>query len=208
MALHALRGAPAGLIADCAPLDFLPEDFSSFIGHAEPGRRSVWVLSFSNEYGAPLFRHRATGALVPIRLAGVRKAALDVTACDPSESGADPDAVRHLRQHFDYIGLTPDPMLRENISAILGQAPPDTPVYILLGDTRAVDPNGRVIEKKVLKHRNDIVIEAAQGFPHVGLLDIRRFETEDTAARPRKFNHFDRMVYFRVFQHIMAEISA
>ena len=44
-------------------------------------------------------------------------------------------------------------------------------------------------------------------YPNVALIDIAAFVQVKTEVTAENHNHFDRMVYFRVFQHIMRETS-
>ena len=74
MALHhtvfadyAIHGAPPAARRAMLTLGYQEADFSSFITRAAAGRRGLWVLNFWTELGGYLYRHRESGALIPVQ---------------------------------------------------------------------------------------------------------------------------------------------
>jgi hypothetical protein len=55
---------------------------------------------------------------------------------------------------------------------------------------------------------NALIADVAASFPNVELLRPHDFMTAAEAAAQMHRHHFDRMVYFRVFEHVLARATA
>jgi hypothetical protein len=78
-------------------------------------------------------------------------------------------------------------------------------VFILMASEQVRDHTGRMIVQPKKRRLNAWVRDIAAEFPNVELVDIHDFVQADQEMKTN--NHFDRMVYFRVFQHIMRRIQ-
>jgi hypothetical protein len=201
-------GLPAEFVRDCAPLGYVPEDFTSLTASPPADSPAVWLLSFSIEQNAPLFRHLATGCLIPVVIPGLRVAPAELLTHDPASTGADLALVTHLRAHFEYEGVPSDTMFKSHLHALLRQAGAGVRVFILLANASGTDSDGQAWVAEGLYHRNAMIAEVASGFPAVELLNPAHFMSEAEVLAQTRRHHFDRMVYFRIFQHIMARMSA
>ncbi len=199
-------GLPADFIRDCAPLGYLPEDFVSLAVAPPAASPSVWLLSFNIEQAAPLFRHGATGCLIPVVIPGLRVAPSRILTDDPASTGVYPALVAQLRAHFEYVGMPPDAMFKEHLRTLLDQAGSGVRVFIMLANSSGIDSDGEAWVAEGLHHRNAMIAEVASEFPAAELLPPRDFMTDAEARAQTKRHHFDRMVYFRIFQHIMVEV--
>jgi hypothetical protein len=168
----------------------------------------VWLLGFSLESGTPLYRHTATGALLPVALPGVKGAQRDPTALTAADEAADPAVLEHLRREFNFTGPISDENFCINVRRILSRARPGTSVFIFQANERLRTLNGRTKILEGAARRNELVKAVASEFAFVETLHVYDFiESEDEIAAGQS-SHFDRMVYFRVFQHIMARMAA
>ena len=55
-----------------------------------------------------------------------------------------------------------------------------------------------------MRRRNALTAEVARGFPAVELLAPARFMSAEALANLPTPHHYDRLVYFAMFKHIMA----
>ncbi len=207
IAAQAMDGIDARAIADFAPLGFLPEDFETVLAGDPPPGPAVWLLSFSIEQGVPLYRHLATGALlpaIPAGLAGDPEAFMQGAA----EEAVDPALAAHLRAKFAFAGAVPDAQFQQSLRRIFARAAPDTRVFVLLGNTRGAQRHGPNIVLEGMRRHNALIAEAAADFPGVELLSPLSFMSAEEIESLDTPHHFDRMVYFRIFRHIMDRIGA
>ncbi|MEJ0047809.1 MAG: hypothetical protein WDN04_18095 [Rhodospirillales bacterium] len=132
MALHhsvfahyAVHGVPPAARAAFMALGYEDADFSSFITRARQDARGIWVLNFWTELGENLYRHRPTGALIPVQfnpgahtrmLRKYGREARDARTWDAAEAGVSEAALELLRAEFDFVGATPEKALQRNIA--------------------------------------------------------------------------------------------
>ncbi len=190
IAAQAMDGIDPHAVADFGMLGFLPEDFQTVLAGDLPAGPAVWLLSFSIEQGVPLFRHRQTGALLPAVPAGL--------AGEP-----DPEVQAHLRDHFDHEGTVPDAMFQGALRRIFARATPDVRIFVLLANTRMVTQDGREAVSEPMRAHNEAIAAVAREFANVTLLSPVSFMSAEELAALKTPHHFDRMVYFRIFRHIM-----
>ena len=210
IAYQAMNGIDACAVTDFAPLGFLPEDFTPVMVESPPPPPpgpAVWLLSFTVEAGSPIFRHLETGALLPAYVEGLKgHPAAFMAGSDDGE--VDPAVAAHLRAKFAYDGPMPENLFRSALRAIFGRAGADVRVFILLGNTRVIAADGseRVIEH-IRRHNAMIAAEAAT-FANIALLTPADFMSTAEVQALHSPHHFDRMVYYRMYQHIMAQYNS
>jgi hypothetical protein len=191
MARHAIDGMTPAALDALLPLGYLPEDFSTLL--AQPSTRAIWLLSFWSDAQVPLCRHRSTNVLVPTRIP--RKP--DVGKATPEQA----QRRRYLKQNFEPIGLIEEGPFKENLHALLKLASADTRIFMLLmNDMRQIPDNkGDLI---IARNRlvNDWTSAVATDYRHASILRMTDFTTSPGEAG--RSNHFDRLVYFRLFRHI------
>ena len=96
-------------------------------------------------------------------------------------------------------------VFRDNMRLILSRAHPDTRIFILMANEQMRNRAGKVVVPPKKRLLNSWVRDVAKAFPAVSLIDINAFI--DGEAEMISSNHFDRMVYFRVFKHIMRTVA-
>jgi FkbH-like protein len=207
LALRAIRGVPARLVRDSAPLGLAAEDFQSLIAAPPAEAPGVWLLNFTLEQPVPVLRHKATGMLVPAWFHGFRGPPKQMLQGDPAKTGMDPDVVAALRESFEDIGLVPDQMFRNVLRVLLQQAPSGVRVFILLANQQGAGRDGLPVVLTPMRNRNLAIAAVAADFPAVELLAPADFMSAEELAGLERPHHYDRMVYFRMFQHVMARLS-
>ena len=202
-ARHALRGLPEAARRVFTKMGYREAHFQSALTSLPPSERAVWVLSFWGEAAYALYRHGFTGLLLPVVHKKFKATMQDITIADPAK-GADPDFVAKVKRHFIFEGMIVEKDFKENLQLILERATPGVRVFILKANEQSVGPKGVVVHKRKQMVNNWIAAVAGR-FSNVALLDMSDFATADEmTANP---NHFDRMVYFKVFQEIMRRVQ-
>ncbi len=191
---------------DSKVLGFLPEDFETVIANPPPGSPAVWLLNFTLEQPIPYLKHRETGGLVPVWLQGLRGPPMALLKSDPSETGLEPEMIRELRENFVMAGFLPDDVFQKNLQMILSQAPDDVRVFILLANEVVLRPGGETVVLEPMRHRNALVTAGAALFPNVEVLKPLDFMTTTEFVALETPHHYNRVVYFRLFQHVMSRV--
>ena len=179
---YALHGVPPAARAVFHRLGYTDADFTSFIADPPRNARMLWVLNFWTEAGANLYRHRPTGALIPIAFnpaaakamfAKLGPRANDVRNWDRDAPGVDAAIIDTLVREFDYIGNTPDDVLKRNVASMLAQAPAGTMVVVLLANEQRLMRDGTTTTAEWVRRVNRLVRDAAARLPQAVLLDMR-----------------------------------
>ncbi len=210
---YALYGVPSGACEAFAHLGYTDADFTSFIAAPPSGARMLWVLNFWTEAGANLYRHRATGALIPVAFNPAAAKAMhakfgaranDVRNWDRDAPGVDAGVIDMLAREFDYVGNTPDDVLQATVTAMIARAPAGTMVIVLLANEQRLMSDGTTVTAEWVRRVNRLVRAAATPFAQAVLLDMREVihsNADLVVDQPLKFQ---RAVFFRLYEAIMA----
>jgi FkbH-like protein len=206
-ARYALQGVPQTAKAAFAALGYQDDDYTSLLTQLPPGGNAAWVLSFWADADFALYRDRNTGQSVPLSLHGVQTNQRDMTIVDPdrAEFASVAKTLKALQGQFDYTGMIGEPEFKENARLILSRAPAGANVFVLLANELIRNEDGSMVVPPKKRRLNDWVRDIAADFKNVELVDIRDFILDGPEMKSN--NHFDRMVYFRVFKHIMRRIN-
>ncbi|WP_376096996.1 HAD-IIIC family phosphatase [Roseomonas sp. CCTCC AB2023176] len=194
---HALEGIPQSAIETFKLLGYREEDFrTDFFAHA--GERPIYVFSNWADLGAALFRHKATGVVIPFKL--------------PPRGKLQTKTMRHaafyLKELFEPAPPYGEEEVKENLRAIFSRVPPQGRLFALLAVERHTNASNieRVVPARVRLNR--WTTEVAREFPNVTTLRMEDFiqQASDVKEDPG-FGHFDRMVYLRVYQDIVARMA-
>jgi hypothetical protein len=214
---YALHGVPPAARDAFERLGYVDADFTSFIADAPRGRRMLWVLNFWTEAGANLYRHRASGALIPIAFnpaaakamyAKLGARANDFRNWDRDAPGVDSGVIDMLARDFDYVGNTPNDVLQKNVASMIASAPAGTMVIVLLANEVSLKHDGTTTISEWVRRINRLVRQAATHYPQAVLLDMREtiLSNDDLVIeQPLKFQ---RAVFFRLYDAIMARYTA
>ena len=204
MLRYAIEGISSKEMDILRPLGFIESDFETKFTDTrdEPALRllSNWVDSQDM-----IWRHKQTGFLVPYKL---KRKKSDKGWEDEEESQGDEphgnvgDFESYLQENFEFLGELPEEEAAKNFDAILGALPPGSPLFIISApDTKpgkkksattwAIELNRRTAAA-VARHPDKLVLPVA-------IADLADEDERQTIA------HFDRKVYFRLYQHLSAK---
>ena len=210
IASQAMHGLDPRAIADSAPLGFIPEDFETILAKDPPPGPAAWLLGFTIERPVAIYRHKATGMLLPASVIALDISPEAMMRGAPNQ--ADPAVIAHLREKFEYFGRRPDEriddMFRDSLRQIFSRAGSDVGVFVLLGNARIINGDGSEGTSEGFRHHNAIIAEIAADFPNVELLSPLSFMTQAEMLALHSPHHFDRIVYFRIFRHIANRLGA
>lgn len=187
---------------------YADEDFSSLLSDVPPDERGVWLLSFALDVAPRLYRSKATGELFPVQLPRVRRQLENLLVLDSAITGIDPALLAAMQADFDFVGPIPDDLFLENLRMIFSRATANAHVFVLLGNDLALTADGRLRVAEGMRQRNALVGQAALDYPAVELIAVSEFIPQDAAPEAKAGNHHDRIVYFRLFEHIMKRVDA
>lgn len=211
---YSAEGLDPASVAASAGLGYEPQDFHSALLEPVQGP-SVWMLSLWTDAAYAIYRHRTLGFHVPFAMMGnpdhrsdarlLQVDSLDEIRADP-QKGAILAMLSYLKDHFDYVGAISKESFQENLNSILVRAPPDARIFIVEANEYLLDANG---DRESMPHTvriNEWTREVSRPFPMVHLVNIRDFVLGEHAVQSPF--HFDRMVYFRMFNHILAALTS
>ena len=206
---HAMTGFPETARADLEAVGFTDADFSPELLRLPEEGHGLWLLSLWGDASTILYRHKETGTELPVRRnrapLSAAKQAYDLTQAEPSDHPGDEVLIATVKRAFAFAGGISEAAFRANLRNLLGRLRPPARAFLLLandslnGDPRQQDTKGRFFKL------NAITIEEANAVPGVTLIDTRSF-----IAGPDEISdvlHFNRAVYFRIFQHISALLA-
>ena len=200
-ARFALRGLSQEAREAFVAVGYVPEDFTTVIPELPKAAKGIWILSLWADADFALYRHLATGEAVPLSLPGMQTNMRNVQTigtADPEDAELQ-EILRTVQEEFEYEGMIGEDDFKDNLNLLLSSAPEGVPVFILLANERNEERRARAGSNKRLV--NAWTKEVAAGFANVELLDVTAFIL--SAEERITHNHFGRMVYFRIFQHIM-----
>ena len=99
------------------------------------------------------------------------------------------------------MGVISEALFKENLKMILNAAPRNTRVFILGANEHLWDPQTSIRHRHLdNKSLNRWTRTVTRWRRKVTILDIRDFVASDTEVH--SWGHFDRTVYFRIYQEI------
>jgi FkbH-like protein len=190
---HALDGLSPEALEAVTLLGYQKQDFQSrYFDHSGP--HPIWVFSNWADLVCPIYRHRATGLRIPYKPPKPR----------PVKTEAMLRVEENLAAHFEPDGEIGEAELRDNLRAVFSRVPAHGRMFVLLAiETMAKDGVSRKMVRRV--RQNDWTRQVAAEFATVSVLDMADFIEDSAEVKEGSgAGHFDRMVYFRVYQHIAA----
>jgi len=189
--------------ASATQLGYVPADFDTAVSSFT---HDIWILSFWADAAFPLYE--AEGMQLPF--APPKLGHQDILAMKDNvvatnlENDVQVNAYSALRQQFVSRGLTSQDLFKENLEIILNHAPPECLIFISLAD-ESPPPGGELFRERHTR-LNRWVREVTANWKNVRLLPIRDFIHDQSDVEG--LNHFHRMVYYRLYQAIIAMASS
>ncbi len=206
---YAVEGFAPEWVPEVEKLGYRAEDFRS--AYAEPADgKTLWLLSFWIDSIYALYRHRRFGFVVPFARPGEadhgRDARLAAVEDLPPHHRADgvAAALRTLQADYDYLGLIDEDGFKDNLRRILSAAPRSCTVVMLKRTAFVETPEGERHVSAAAQNLNRWLDDLVGEYPQVRIADIGDFIRPGEAS---EWLHFDRMVYHRLFEGVMALLS-
>jgi len=163
------------------------------------------VLSLLADLWVALYRHNATGALIPF-LGAPGNGLLNVLELSDTERqkiAANPTslaAMDTLAREFSYVGRIPEAVFKADLEAILQAIPDGSQAFVILHKEFFGQDDLPGTRAKAALQFNRWMRDVAEVFPCATCLSMTDFVESRGDIHPD--NHFHRLVYYRVFEHI------
>ena len=212
-------GLTAEALAASKRLGYVESDFATRIFDTHTGPQLA-ILAFSSDAIYPLYRHRKTGLTVPFVVVN-RPVHEDVRLLDESNLPNNQhaawmkEALAFLKEDFDFVGRINEADFKTSLGEILNRISSDTKVIVLEANDQVVDwSTGSATPVPVLANLNAWTCEVCQDFTNVVMLKTSESVQAQSDLQPvLRFDHmpdvvhFDRKVYFRIFERIIAHLQ-
>ncbi|MGO9991011.1 MAG: HAD-IIIC family phosphatase [Steroidobacteraceae bacterium] len=195
-------------------IGYISQDFiTGFFAPASPG--TVLVCSaWADVYGG-LYRHRESGVRLPVDIPGLWgdfttlapeaiAAAAEDQRLDASERGRVLRAVAVLRERYEYVGKPTPADIVLAVKTLCGLIP-DGAVLLLILPFEKCRYDNKIQTKEDAIAYNQLIRNVVGRMKNVKLVDINVAIHSDDELQG-EFDHFDRIVYFRVFEMIMKSL--
>jgi FkbH-like protein len=186
---YAISGITQEQLDIIAPLGYIAEDFQTEYFQYS-GDLPLWILSTWIDGGIRVYRHNRTGFTIPCHMPRNEK-----------EAAAYKQVLSYLDAEFSQCEYG-EAESKRTLNAIFSRIPPHGLMFVLLSAEEDLPRNRRRIE------RNRWRAEAASAYPNIRALRMADFIEHDSEIPDANFAHYDRRVYYRLFQHMMIEASA
>jgi FkbH-like protein len=187
MKRYAIQGATAEIIRIGAMLGYEPDDFRSQLFEAP--RDGLWVLSLAADGWVTVWQHSETGLLFPFVFTDVPGVInpLNIPQSERPEKIRNPEMrrmIETLEREFTYCGPIDRRTFIDCLNVMLSRIPSTSEVLMCYP---FYDRHFRWL-RKVAKYYRNVQVQL--------LADL------NTGGHPVRNNHFDRIVYFRLYQVI------
>ncbi|MGN6363811.1 HAD-IIIC family phosphatase [Asticcacaulis taihuensis] len=109
-----------------------------------------------------------------------------------------------LREYFDFLPHLEEGDVTENTRTLFERLPRNVQTYFLMPSEFIVETSGNVFPYESAIVYNRIIYPISEDYDHIHLVRTDDF-IHSHNERQSGFAHFDRMVYFRIYEHIIAE---
>jgi FkbH-like protein len=212
---QALDGLTTEIMAEFARLGYEPEDFKTRI-FDQNLQDPIICLSFWTDSEIGMYRHRKLGLRIPFIAPYHFPIKPDGNVFDlPTDfhtQGFSPEhwifgAIAHLRENYEYEGVIGEDAFKSALARILDALAPNARVFLLGANEKWFNPgNFLVYDYPHHTALNRWTRDVVRHFPKAVVLQIRQFIYSE--AETQSVNHFERMVYFRIYEEISARSNS
>jgi FkbH-like protein len=203
IARYSVESIPADAMNAFAKIGYLPDDFKSKIFSTRP--QGLWVLSFFPDFWVPVYRHNLTGALIPfvfVEVEGVQNPT-EIPREERHSLIKNPHmlrAIEVLERDFTYQGFIAESDFKENLRVIFDVVPKDSLALVILNKEFHGARDIPEAAHKPTVSVNKWTAEVASEYAKVEIVPMTQFV--QSPGDILEDNHFNRMVYFRLFNFI------
>ena len=193
-----------------AALGFSAADFKSeFFAPAEPG--TLLVYCGWGDIEAPVYRHRATGRNVTVKIHGfpgdlARESSNEINSrilgkgLNDEASSQIRQIIRILKDEFQYHGKLTESEIKIQLKAIFDAIPSGCRLIALAADEYYKHEEKLTARARAIAY-NRWLREAADRYDNVSVIGIR--ECIQDEAEHQATDHFDRIVYYRLARGLL-----
>jgi hypothetical protein len=191
---YAIDGLSADGLQAAKLLGYEEQDFFSKLRSREFGF-SACLFSFWTDACYALYRHKHSDLMVPFVVRG-RDNAQDIRGIEHEGIQALPT----MRAEYEHV-VPSMGLLQTNIERIFSYLGCETTVFILLAVEEGPSASGKWTKMHHLSRLNSTIEHTTKKYPNVRLLRPEEF----IHSREELIDamHFHRMVYFRIYRHIL-----
>jgi hypothetical protein len=186
---HAMSGVTEEELGAIAPLGYIAEDFQTQYFEYN-GDLPLWIFSNWIDSSIRVFRHKRTGFTIPYHVPKINKA-----------GDTHVQALHYLEAEFSPCKYG-EFEFKATLNAIFSKIPRHGLMFVLLSFEQDPERTWRRVE------RNRWRTEVASSYPNVRCLSMAEFIDRVSEIPEANSAHYDRSVYYRLFQHMMIEANA
>lgn len=174
----------------------------------------VRICSFWSDLTYRLYRHRATGAVIPFSAFPAASMHQDLTRLDPDALPAEyrrhwvADALAHLADAYEDAGVISEADYKDNLARLFAAVPPGAPIFVIgINETPSLADVAHGYGREWQKAYNRYTREVCDGFANAHYLaaaDYLRDAGDYDAAEP---DHYSRLAYYRIFRMIVDRLA-
>ena len=210
----ALDGLSESALQAASLLGYTRQDFQC-AATSDPKPFDTYLYSFWADGLYATYAHGKTGLRLPFGVYGLnngsdlRKVSTEQIFVRFNEPGM-ATKFEALKAEYDYLGVSLNAkeagggtQFTRNLARIFGAAPRESRSYVLLACEVTYDEAGAPRPVPHFKALNHATRQVAAAWPNVRCLAV-----EDFVREPREIidaAHFDRQLYYRIYQHIVAD---
>ena len=209
---YAIEGFAPEAVEEASRIGYRAEDFRTLLTSPREGAGLI-ILSFWADVSYSLYRHRRLGFTVPFALSGRANHREDARSATVEElpvelrRGWMAQALGTLQTDYDYVGPIGEAHFKENLGIILRALPPSAQVVLLASNARLSDSRSGVTHTSTDNLKlNQWLTDVAPLHPKTQVVDIR--DVIESEAEVLDWSHFDRLVYYRLYQLICRHCRA
>jgi FkbH-like protein len=201
-------------LREAEKLGYQSSDFKTCI-FDQIGAKAIAVLDFWTDSEIGVYRHKESGLRLPFvapyhfPLKPEENAALlPENFLAPGYGSDHPihQAISHLRDNYEFEGSISESLFKSNLNKILESIQKNTDIFILSANETWLNPANQIVyEYAHHASLNKWTREVVSKYSNTTFLDIKEFIEQDSDAET--VNHFDRLVYYRIFKEIKERIK-
>lgn len=207
---HAINGVSPDAMIVAERIGYLKTDFETRLFDNDAGTAFV-ILSFGADAFQALYRHRATGILLPFTVNVPGRMNSDLRPIANSEipnaqSKWVTTALNVLRAEFDYAGTIQENDFKANLDLALTRIPRCVRVFVLnfLDTVFTNQDNSKRAPSPRIYQINQWIDSICMTHGHAQVINMSKMVSGSMEVRD--FMHFDRKVYFRIYKAICQQM--
>jgi FkbH-like protein len=196
-------------LREAEKLGYQPSDFKTCI-FDQIGSKVIAVFDFWTDSEIAVYRHKESGLRLPFvapyhfPLKPEENATLLPADFFAPGYGSDHpihQAISHLRDNYEFEGLISESLFKSNLNRILENIPKNIDIFILSANETWLNPANRIVyEYAHHASLNEWTREVVSKYSNTTFINIKDFIENESDAET--VNHFDRLVYYRIFKEI------